>query len=107
MIVVYATLDVGSEDRAGYDAWFAPLAEVARGEQGCVAYDLLTDARFPNRRTIFEAWETVEDLMAHGEHPVHAEMLTVGRERWGVKNFKVHMWTRADGHRYSEQDQYG
>jgi quinol monooxygenase YgiN len=107
VIVVHATFEITEGDATAYDEWFDPLAAVARAEEGCVAYQLLSVPGRPTERVIFEVWDTPESLAAHGAHPVHKEMVVTGDERWGLRDFRVHLWNRADKHMYFERERMG
>lgn len=107
MIVIHASFEIGAGAPAGYDEWFTRLADLARAEPGCVRYQLLRDVDSPSRRTVVEVWDTEADLGAWGRHPVHAEMVTVGNERWDTRDFRVDLWMEAGGHVHVEQERFG
>ena len=98
MIVIYGSFEVGHEDREGFDQWFSALVEVARREEGCIAYDYLKEYGRFDRGTIFEIWETAEALGSHMVHPGHVEMLAIGAEKWLMRNVQVHYWNEAESH---------
>jgi quinol monooxygenase YgiN len=101
MIVIYGSFEIRNPDRVGFDTWYTDLVEVARREEGCVAYDYLIDPQRPERGTIVEIWESPEALAGHMVHPGHVEMLALGAAKWDMTDVRVHFWTEAEGHEFS------
>lgn len=58
-------------------AWPA-LAEQVRAEDGCLAYDLHTVARQPDRFVVLERWASPAALRAHGGSPHMKEFGAAG-----------------------------
>ena len=84
-------------DTAAFDAWFLEKAEVLRGLPGNLRYELLRDVGHPDRRTVNEVWETMDDHLAHLVHPAHAEIIAFASDR-GMRDIDVHHWEQAEGH---------
>ena len=78
----------------------APLIEAARAEEGCVLYEYFTDPVDPGRGVMLEAWESAEALAAHSVHPAHVEMVAFGTQRWGMRDFVIHVWGDASAHTF-------
>jgi quinol monooxygenase YgiN len=102
MIVVFATGDGPTADREAFHAWFLPLVQMAREEEGCIVYNYSVDP-VSGRVVIVEAWESQETFDVHLTHPGHVEMLAVGSRDWNMGNATVHMWMHAEGHTYAER----
>ena len=66
-VVAVITAKAGSEGLVG-DALRA-LAESARSEQGCIAFDLFTSAADPGTFVAIELWRSQGDLDAHLSSP--------------------------------------
>jgi quinol monooxygenase YgiN len=99
VLVNYVVFDVHTDDRAAFDAWYRRLAEDAQGEQGCIAYDYLTDPAHPTRGAVVAAWESEEDIARHRLHPSHIELMALGSAKWGIRNIRRHSF--ADVGNYS------
>jgi quinol monooxygenase YgiN len=97
MIVVYSSFRVGAEDRVAFEEWLQMHMDVARHEQGCIVYDYLVDPRFPDRGTIFEAWESATDLDRHAVDPAYIERRALGTLRWKMSDLQVRVWPDAGG----------
>ncbi len=101
MIVYYVSFEVDTDDRAGFDEWYRARTTEAKKEKGCLAFDYLLDPEQPGRGFMVEIWETPEDLEAHMAHPRHVEALALGSMKWGLRDVRVHVWNRADGHEFT------
>jgi quinol monooxygenase YgiN len=84
-------------DAEAFDAWFLARAAILRQLPGNVRYELLRDVTHPDRRTVNEVWETMDDHLAHLVHPVHVEIIAFGSD-YGMRDLCVHHWERAEGH---------
>ena len=62
MIIVAGWLRVASGDRDGYLAAVADVAVLARRAPGCLDFVQAADPLDPERISIFERWESDEDL---------------------------------------------
>jgi len=59
------TLTVQSDRRAAFVEGFAKAMAAARGDEGCLAYDLYGVKDDPQAFILFERWRSVEDHLAH------------------------------------------
>jgi quinol monooxygenase YgiN len=62
MIIVAGWLAVAPEDRDAYLAGCAEAVRLAREAPGCLEYALGADLLDPGRVTVYERWESDEDL---------------------------------------------
>ncbi|MEU5262883.1 antibiotic biosynthesis monooxygenase family protein [Amycolatopsis sp. NPDC021455] len=62
MIIVAGWLEVAPETRDAYLAGCAEAVRLAREARGCLDYALGADLLDPGRITVYERWESDEDL---------------------------------------------
>jgi quinol monooxygenase YgiN len=66
-VVAVITAKAGSEGLVGDS--LRTLAESARSDQGCIAYDLFTSTADPATYVVIETWRSQRDLDAHLNSP--------------------------------------
>ena len=62
MIIIAGRLAVAPEDRAAYLEGCAKAVRLAREAPGCLEYALGADLLDPGQVTVYERWESDEDL---------------------------------------------
>ena len=103
MIVSYVSFSI-TADPAQFASEYGRLADLVRQHPGCVTYECLADPADPSRRVMIEVWETPEDHQAHLTDPPYIELLARGTRDWGMRDLRIHTWSRADGHSFFELD---
>jgi quinol monooxygenase YgiN len=97
MIVSYVSFTLHG-DVSVFVAEYGPLADKIRQQEGCLAYECLSDPSDPTRRVMFEVWETIDQHAAHLVDPSYIEILARGTRDWGMSDLHAQVWTRAEGH---------
>jgi len=64
MLIIAGHLQVEPIERDGYLAECVAVVEAARAGPGCLDFSLTADLIEPGRISVFERWESEEDLMA-------------------------------------------
>jgi quinol monooxygenase YgiN len=84
-------------DGDAFDRWFLEHADALRSLPGNMRYELARHVRHPERRTVTEVWETMDDHLAHLVDPVHVDLIAFGSDH-GMRDISVHHWEDARGH---------
>ncbi|MEY8593324.1 nitroreductase family protein [Butyricimonas hominis] len=67
MIRINVTLSVGAGVRAEVAALLSEMADLSRGERGCIGYEILENCRLEDTMMIIETWENEAVLATHKE----------------------------------------
>lgn len=97
MIVVYA--NYATAHRQGYLDWVGSRLGPIHDLPGCVEYEAFAHPRDAERVVMVEVWETQEAFDAWATHPLHGELVKVGESDWGMRDYSVHIWANAQGHK--------
>jgi quinol monooxygenase YgiN len=100
VIVIYVSFLVDG-DLDDLDNWIIPLFQKERQEPGVVAYDYLIDQEQPTRRRVVEVFADRESAKHHVTSAAHIEMLALGSMVYGMRDFEMHVWGKAEQYRHS------
>jgi quinol monooxygenase YgiN len=78
MLIIAGHLTVDPTERDAYVAECREVVEAARTAPGCLDFALTADSVDPARITVYERWETEEQLLAfRGEGPSGAQQTRI------------------------------
>ncbi len=67
MIIVAGTIELPSEHAPAMAALARECMEITRTEDGCAAYNLTRSVERPGEMHVYEEWESLDHLAAHGK----------------------------------------
>ena len=65
MIIVHGTIPIKADSRDQALQLARRMADLTRGERGCISYDFYVGLSDPNTLMLFQEWESMEALMGH------------------------------------------
>lgn len=81
------------EQSQAFEDLFRAYLQPSRGEDGCLQYHMLRDARDPTLFTFFEVWQSREHLAVHSALPYmrefHARRMEYLRRDFDVQEVEV------------------
>lgn len=93
MLIVSGTIEINPEKTGSGRAAAIKMMEETRKEKGCIVYEFSQLIEAPHIIRVYEEWETLEDLKAHGQAPhmaafreALAEVGVVSRDVFMVQN---------------------
>ena len=98
MIIVAGTITIPAEARAGaIEASTALQAATRNDEPGCIAYVFAADPVEPDCISVYERWDTAENLAAHFLHANYRDMrrLLGSHGITGASTMKFHVDAEA------------